>query len=306
MTTLYLDDTTTDPGRRRERLFAGDLYAYSARPAITALADFARGMIEEAFAPLDPLTAQYELSVERFVEIFAPLKPAFIHHPRTMSLLREVVRDVGADLEDTYLDVPRLRGVTSDGYLTSGVGFAHHAHRDTWWSAPMAQLNWWLPIHPYADASSMAYHLRYFDVGVENGSEEFDYYQWNAVGRAEAAKHIHSDTRHQPRPVEPIQADPQLRIITPVGGMQVFSPAHLHSTVPNTTGRARFSIDFRTVNRSDLLAGRGAPNVDSHPRGTSLRDFRQGASGVPLEDAIVDTYDIGGDHSGVKVFSPSA
>ena len=46
-----------------------------------AFTEFARGLIEDAFAPLDPRAAQFELPVEQFVEIVAPLQPRFIHHP---------------------------------------------------------------------------------------------------------------------------------------------------------------------------------------------------------------------------------
>jgi hypothetical protein len=40
-------------------------------------------MLIDAFAPYDPREAQYHLSVEEFVSQFAPVKPAFIHHPKT-------------------------------------------------------------------------------------------------------------------------------------------------------------------------------------------------------------------------------
>jgi hypothetical protein len=305
MTTVYIDPTMGDD-ERRAKLYAGDLFVYSPRPSLQALADFAREMVEEAFAPHNPLTAQYDMPVERFVEIFGPVKPRFIHHPETKKLISAVMIDLGCDLDETYLDVPRLRGVTSDGYLTAGVGFAHHPHRDTWWSAPMAQLNWWLPIYPYESESSMAYHQNYFDEGIANGSEEFNYYQWNAVGRAEAAKHIHSDTRKQPKPVDELALDPQIRLVTPPAGLQVFSPSHLHSTVANTTGRTRFSMDFRTVNAKDIRAGIGAPNVDSQPTGTSLRDFVRGSDRASFDEEIIAQYDIGGDaYEGVKVFKPA-
>ena len=66
------------------------------------------------------------------------LNRAFIHHPRTLKLIRDVVEELGCGLNDTYIDVPRLRMVTHGGYLTSGVGYAHHPHRDTWYSAPMS------------------------------------------------------------------------------------------------------------------------------------------------------------------------
>ncbi len=98
------------------------------------------------------------MPVEEFVKIVAPLKPRFIHHPRTKELIRNILIEFGCDLETTYQDVPRLRNATSDGYLTSGVGYAFHPHRDTWYSAPMSQLNWWLPIYEIESENSMAFH----------------------------------------------------------------------------------------------------------------------------------------------------
>jgi hypothetical protein len=288
--TVYLD-TSSDDEKRREQHYQGQLYVQAPRPSTIALIDHARDMIETAFGDIDPATAQYEMSVERYVEICAPLKPAFIHNDKTKELLRNVVEDFGCDLEQTFVDVPRLRMVTSDGYLTSGVGYAHHAHRDTWYSAPMAQLNWWLPIYDIVTEQSMAFHPHYFDVPVKNGSSEFNYYEWNSSGRKDAAKQIKADTRKQPKALEPIAADPQLRIVPPAGGIVLFSASHLHSTVANTSGRARYSIDFRTVNLLDLKEGRSAPNLDSHCTGTSLRDFKRGSDHAEMPADVVAMYD---------------
>ena len=303
MMNVYMDSAMSD-AERRARLYDGDVFVFGARPSVLELADYARGFLVDAFAPLDPRTAQFELPVERFVEIFAPVKPAFIHDPRTKSLLTSVIQEVGCDLDDTYLDVPRLRGVTSDGYLTSGVGYAHHPHRDTWYSAPMAQLNWWLPIYEFSGDSSMAFHLPHWATPVKNGSREFNYYEWNAVGRASAASQVKTDTRRQPKAEEVAQTEPQVRFVCPVGGMIIFSGAHLHSTVPNTSGSARFSIDFRTVSRTDLASGRSAPNIDSEPQGTSLRDFLRASDRTPLPDEIIAAHDSGAPASGVLVFKP--
>ncbi|MEQ1897409.1 MAG: hypothetical protein ABL971_08490 [Vicinamibacterales bacterium] len=71
-------------------------------------------MIEEAFSPLDPEHAQHSLPVARFVEFAAPLKPRFIHHPRTQALLLALLADLAVDLEGTYFDVPRMRIATSE------------------------------------------------------------------------------------------------------------------------------------------------------------------------------------------------
>jgi len=306
MHTLYVDSTVSEE-KRRQRLYEGQLFVFSPSTATRALCDWARELLQDAFAPHDPVRAQYEMPVERFVEIFAPVKPAFIHHDKTKALLREVVAQHGCDLDETYVDVPRLRGVTSDGYLTAGVGFAHHPHRDTWYSAPMAQLNWWLPIYDFESESSMAFHPRYWSEPIANGSTDFNYYEWNAVGRKDAAKMIGQDTRKQPKPAEEVEPHPQLRVVCPVGGVVLFSAAQLHSTVPNTSGSTRFSIDFRTVNVADLAAGRGAPNIDSRPEGTALRDFLRGSDRSPMPEELISKYDSGRPvDEGVLVFRPTA
>ena len=304
MNTVYVDSNVNDE-IRRQRLYTGQLFVISPRPSTIALCEFAQRMIVEAFGSVDPREAQYHMPVEKYVAIVGPLKPQFIHNPETKKLLRELVADCGCDLNETYIDVPRLRMVTSDGYLTSGVGYAHHPHRDTWYSAPMAQLNWWLPIYGIESESSMAFHPAYWSKGVQNGSSEFNYYVWNSEGRKNAAQHIKADTRKQPKPQEEIELNPQIRLIVPPGGVIVFSAAQVHSTVPNTSGRARYSIDFRTVNLADLRAGSAAPNVDSHPVGTSLRDFVRGTDGAPMPEEVVQKYDNAPAAEGVLVYRPS-
>jgi hypothetical protein len=276
---------------RRARLFAGELLVLPPCPASLALCAHARAFLDEAFAPFTPPEAQHHLSVEEFVARFAPAKPAFIHDLRTRELVREVLAQVGCDLDRTYQDVPRLRGVTGGGYLTAGVGYAHPPHRDTWFSAPLAQLNWWSPLYEFSSEQGMAFHPEYWDRPVRNGSADFDYGEWNAVGRPAAASQIHQDTRKQPLATEPVALEPDVRIVCPVGGLIVFSAAQLHSAVPNTTAHTRYSIDFRTVHIDDLRLGRGAPNLDSHPTGTSLPDFVRASDASPLPAALVAAYD---------------
>ena len=305
MNSIYVDSKLDDIKRRR-LLYEGQLFVYSPRPSSRAFCDFAARMIQEAFGKEDPTTAQFDMPVEEFVRIFAPLKPAFIHNPETKRLIQAMLEDFGCDMDATYLDVPRLRAVTSDAYLTSGVGYAHHPHRDTWYSAPMCQLNWWLPIFEMASESSMAFHPRYWTERVKNGSSRFNYYAWNSTGRAEAAKHIKTDTREQPKPEEPMDLDPQVRVISEPGGALIFSAAQMHSTVPNTSGRTRFSIDFRTVNLHDVKTKTGPPNIDSEPVGTSLRDFMKGSDLTRMPEDVVALYDDEEAREGVLVYQPGA
>ena len=44
----------------------------------------------------------------------------------------------------------------------------------------------------------MAFHPNYWTKPVSNGSEQFNYYQYNSVGRKEAVKHIKADTGSNP------------------------------------------------------------------------------------------------------------
>jgi hypothetical protein len=72
-------------------------------------------------------------------------RPKFIHHPESKRYIPLILKELGCDLEQAYFDVPRMRSSTSDDYLTSGIAYAFHPHRNTWYSAPRCQLNFWIP-----------------------------------------------------------------------------------------------------------------------------------------------------------------
>ena len=175
-------------------------------------------------------------------------------------------------LRKTYFDVPRMRTATSDGYLTTGIALAWHPHRDTWYSAPPCQINWWLPIYEIESDNAMAFHPRYWTQPIQNSSAGYNYYTWNKMHRGQnVAKLVKEDPRPLPRATEPIELDPQVRLICPVGGVILFSGQQMHSSVPNASGVTRFSIDFRTVHLNDVVAKRGALNIDSACTGTVMR-----------------------------------
>ncbi|MEH2289738.1 hypothetical protein [Nostoc sp.] len=286
MNTIYFDSIFSDEIRRKH-LYNGQVFVFSPCTSAIALCDFARSLVEEAFAPLDPREAQHSLSVEKYVEILAQLKPAFIHHPESKQLIQGILKESGCDLNKTYFDVPRLRTATSDRYLTAGIAYAFHPHRDTWYSAPQCQINWWIPVYDITPENAMAFHPRYWSQPVKNSSRDYDYAQWIKESRKNAAQHIKTDTREQPHAQETLEMEPQLQLITQVGGMILFSGAQMHSTIPNTSGYTRFSIDFRTVHFDDVIAKKGAPNIDSACTGTSLGDFLRGTDFCPITDTLL-------------------
>jgi hypothetical protein len=290
MHAIYVDSPASDD-IRRERLYDGDLFVYGPQPSTRALCELGRQMAEEAFAPRDPETAQEEMEVEEYAALLADLKPRFIHDPESKRLIQEMLTDLGCDPEKVYFDVPRMRTSTSHGYLTSGIAYAFHPHRDTWYSAPQSQFNWWLPIYPITADNGVAFHPRYWYTPVKNSSRTYNYAVWNATSRKEAAKHVKSDTRVQPKPEEELELDPQIRPICEPGGLIIFSAAQMHSSVPNTSGRTRFSIDFRTVHIDDVAEHRGAPNIDSECTGTTMGDYLRISDLAHVSDELIEEYD---------------
>ncbi|HET6338147.1 MAG TPA: hypothetical protein VFG30_33220, partial [Polyangiales bacterium] len=221
--TVYLDPICDDD-ERRARLFDGQLFVYSPRPSTLAFVEHTRKMIEDAFAPLDPRTAQHEMSVEQYAQLLTRLKPGFIHHPESKRHIQTLLAELGCDLTKTYFDVPKLRSSTSDGYLTTGIAYAWHPHRDTWYSAPACQINFWMPIYPITSDNAMAFHPRYFNEAVSNTSSGYNYYLWNQQHRGgHVGALLKSDPRPLPKPTQAIDMDPQVRLVIPPGSILMFS-----------------------------------------------------------------------------------
>ena len=292
MTNVYLDSTDSDD-ERRQRLYAGDLYVYSPMKPALELVALAQELISRAFGTRDAETAQYDMPVTEYAALLAELKPRFIHHPDCKRLLPEILGTLGCEQTQTYFDVPRMRSSTSDNFLTTGIAYAFHPHHDTWYSAPMCQINWWLPIRGLTADNGMAFHPAYWSQGLRNSSYIYDYQRWNQENRFNAAQQIKTDARPQPKALEPVPLQPDIRLLPPAGGIIVFSGAQLHSSVPNCSGRTRFSIDFRTVHVGDALGLKGAPNIDSKCTGSTMHDYLRCSDLAHLPATALKLYEPG-------------
>ena len=301
MTTVFFDSDMTDD-ERRNHLYGGDLFTYSATQSSKDFCEFAREMICEAFDDSDPETAQSRIDVQEYVNTLAKLKPEFIHHAESKKFVRDVLRTLDCDLSDTYFDVPRMRSSTSDGYLTTGIAYAWHPHRDTWYSAPKAQINVWLPIFPIRSSNTVAFHPPYFGQNVANDSERYNYYQWNKKFRGAAVDQKGPDKRPLPGPTHEIDRSSEVRLVCPVGGLILFSGAQLHSSVQNLSGLTRFSIDFRVINVRDVLAGIGGPTIDVKCTGSNIRDFIMAEDFSRVGQDVVKLFNDGTEDSGDLTF----
>jgi hypothetical protein len=283
-------DSEMDDAARRQSLYNGDIFIFSKTSATEALIALARTMLENAFAPHDPRLIHRHMTPEAVAAILADLKPKFIHHPECKQIIPRIMKDHGVEPEKLYFDVPRLRSAYPSDFLSSGIAYAFHSHRDTWYSAPLCQLNWWIPAYPIDPNNTMGFYPGYFSEPVANNSEIYNYYEWNAKNRATAAQHVKQDTREQPKPQQELQPI-TVRYLPPPGGIIVFSGAQLHETVPNTAGLARYSIDFRTVNVDDVRERRGAANVDTRSTGTTMRDYLRATDLSHLSQELIAMYD---------------
>jgi hypothetical protein len=297
-------DSKMGDGERRARLFAGDIFIYSPSEASRALVSHARQMIEEGFAPRDPEFAQFDMEVEDFAALLGGLKPSFIHHPQSKALVAQIIEGIGGDPGKTYFDVPKMRSSTSNDYLTSGIALAFPPHRDTWYSAPFFQINWWMPVYDITIDNGMAFYPHYFERPIANNSEVYNYYNWN---KTRATAHLDlkgGKARTAPQAQVPVDDIADARYVVPPGGLILFSAAQLHASLPNYSGRTRYSIDFRTIHEDDVLEGAGAANVDSACTGTALRDFMRCTDYTRLPEAMVVPYDSGLVEEALLVYQP--
>lgn len=284
MTTLLIDPAL--PGDDlRQRLYDGNLVILTRLRTLAEFVDYTRGELAELFKPHDPEHVHEHIEPAEMASILGAWKPRFIHSEESKKLVRAVIEEAGFQPEQTHYDLPKPRTSFPVGHLTTGVAFAFPWHRDVWYSAPAQQINWWLPVYSARPDNSMSFDLASFDQPVLNTSGAFDYYQNNAV-RLTTATQVTAERQARPGAVDHIPAQELVALPAP-GGVLLFSGAQLHTSIPNTSGRARYSVDFRTVDVRDLKAGRGAPMVDVECTGTSIRDFRNVADESTFEEETV-------------------
>jgi hypothetical protein len=148
-----------------------------------------------------------------------------------------------------------------------------------------------MPLHDVVEAETFVFFPEYFDRAIANDSAAFDYQEWTRDRRSLRVgwQDPNAGTRAlYPGHFGSMEGAARLPFSCRAGEVLVFAGAHLHKTIPNLTGRTRFSVDFRTVHLEDYRAGVGAPNADNRSTGTALVDyFHPGASGARAVDTPI-------------------
>jgi hypothetical protein len=269
----------------RQSIYGGDVVILTNLPSVRTFVDYTREQLVDLFKPYDPERVHEYIDKAGMAKLLASWKPRFMHASRSKELVGAIIREAGFCAEGTHYDVPKPRTSFPVNHLTTGIAYAFPWHRDVWYGAPAQQINWWLPVFVVREDNAMRFDPQSFDRAVVNSSAEFDYYQ-NNTARLSTASQVSSERQIRPAALNHTPVA-ELVVLPPPGAVMLFSGAQLHGSIPNTSGAARFSVDFRTVDVADLHAGGGAPLVDVECTGTAIRDFCRVSDGAPFDEASV-------------------
>lgn len=258
------------------RIHAGRILFFGGLAPVESLVAETRAILEDVFDGAHPPTAYRALGLAGFRKTMRTAQKRFAQSPEITRLWTEALTAAGVREDTTYRDRLILRAAPPHE-TASGPGYGLlPAHRDSWGAGLDCQINWWLPIYDLSPERTMAIFPRAFDRPVVNDSAGWD------------ARRARSEAGYPELPTarEPLDWSEALPLVPPSGTLMAFSATHLHATIPNTTDETRISSETRTVDRQDLLAGRGAPNVDRGPVAPGTAWFRRLQGGQSLQDDL--------------------
>ena len=260
----------------RAAVYAGEIFLAAPTPASRALVEAVLERLADALGCARTEVRDVVLpNAELFARIGAVRKALYLE-PEYHAAIRCVIAAAGLDPARTAFDPLRLRVVLDDGHRNPLAAPVYHPHRDTWYAHPRALIAWWIPLDDLAPHETFAFYPERFAAPVANDSEIFDYGDWVRDGWELKIgwQKLGADARY-PRAAPGVETGRAEGFACRTADNLVFSGAHFHATLPQATGRTRFSLDFRIVDLDDHAAGLGAPDVDNRSRGSALRDYVQ-------------------------------
>jgi hypothetical protein len=220
--------------------------------------------------------AQFRFSEDEFFERVGRLRREFYLEPPFHSAVTRLITSLGFDPRQTAFDPARLRVISHRGFENPAAKAVYYAHRDTWYSHPQCQITWWIPLHDASPDETFVFFPKYFQRPVPNDSDVFDYDEWIRNGWSLKIGWQNKEsglTARYPGVTGEVDLASRVGFSCRSGEVLLFAGSHFHQTNQNTTGRTRFSLDFRTADRRDVEASRGAPNVDNRSRGSVFCDY---------------------------------
>ncbi|QEN88002.1 hypothetical protein FZC33_17535 [Labrys sp. KNU-23] len=272
-----------------DRIYAGEIARFAGLSPMQALVAFTRSLLEEAFYPHQPAEIHRHLGHDRQVEEFSRLQKAFVQSAEVKRLWGEVFATLGLDPEKLARDRLHLRFQPHQAPAanlprarsTATIAF----HRDTWGSNLYAQTNWWAPIYPITAGRTFAIYPDLWTRAVPNTSASFDLEAVLARAKIAGRHAVDADDA-----IPHLSGAVDVGVVEPVviepGEVIAFSSAHAHAGVPNSTDFTRISLETRTLWIEDVVAGRGAPNVDGDAPWMAPGWFRRVSDGASLTEIL--------------------
>ncbi len=257
----------------RDTIYQGKIYLFEANETSEYLVERINEELQKTFGE-NPRKAQFEYTDEEYFTEIGKLRKLFYTTPEYIELAKKLMEEFGFDTEENAIDPIRIRVIQHEGHLNPQAVPIYHGHRDTWYSNPQNQITWWIPLHDIEIEESFEFYPEYFEKAVKNDSEAFDYDVWMARGTSKKIGWQNKDTGWKevyPRLMEEVTSD-QISVKCKKGQILVFAGQHLHRTIPNITGKTRFSVDFRSVHKEDYEKQIMPKNVDNRSIGSSFKD----------------------------------
>lgn len=274
MSSCFLKSIPDSNREARSSLYDGSIYLIDAN---SESRKFAESVLVEVVSELgeDYRKAHERFSNDEFFSKIGRLRKLIYTSSKFHRSVDRVIESLSFKLDKQSYDPARMRVVAHDGHLQPAAAPIYYGHRDTWYSNHQAMLTWWIPLHDVAAEETFEFFPDEFDRSVANDSEIFDFDTWVSKGQEKRIGWQNKDTGKSagyPSLKESPQG-PKIPVIAHAGDVLLFSGQHLHQTRHNVTGQTRFSLDFRTVDITDLENNRQAKNVDNRSTGSSLAQF---------------------------------
>ncbi|MEQ9547409.1 MAG: hypothetical protein RIK85_15510 [Marinobacter sp.] len=281
MTALYQLAHPLPEAERNARIYRGELIVFRDVEAVTQLTDRLRAHCTRQLGD-DPTRVHQSMSSLEIEQANEALRMALRNDAKLAQAWRHVLSAIHSDLGDTYGDSPVIRVQPPESGAQGERTKPLRAHRDTWGSNIPAQINWWAPLYETTPERTLALFPGLFSQIVENDSADWSFQEMLQVQRTKTT----SGYPLLPTATKAPSWDDALVVSLLPGDLLCFSGAHLHASVPNTTELTRLSFETRTVNRSDMVAGSGAPNVDGSAPFMTPQIFRHLKSGQKLGELV--------------------
>jgi hypothetical protein len=250
----------------QHRLFAGGILQVIGLPEVAALRATAERMACEAFTPHDPTVAHRHLDFPDYLDRAREMQRRFAEGGEVSGLFADLFRRFASTpLRDRF----HLRVVPPGAARTERPVRSLPAHRDTWASNLMHQINWWAPVFPITAQRTIIFWPDYWSRPIRNNSAAWDLETVKACRSAGRR-----DYPHLPSALEQPDVTTVVLPIPKPDEILVFSGAHLHGTAPNTSAQARFSFETRTIEAGCAVGRAGAPNVDHGASGVQQHWFQ--------------------------------